>query len=564
MDEQNRKLCDTVSTMELPEDFDPRVDHFNNPDAKRYSGLGGELQASVDGGKVKLRVLRVPKRVRKEDLENVFTKLRCPFNVETKLNHRSHFLDAFVEFNSMGDAERAIREFSNKEPLKFELVVVVSQDKKLQKLEVVKEPPAIANDNQIDQPVQINSVEALEPLVPVLCTMWKSWNNIVELATGALGRMFAPSISLPNKSKVCDGRVCFIPPPAYFEKSNSGNYDNANNLNSNKTNSFIVCGKEADLPERYDHRPCVVCGLLTSSICIACKTVNYCCSECQAKDWKKHKLVCKKKDEGSETVKRNELAITKSDWTVSKSSLPGESKSINKSSHSTESVRRPKRRNCIMSRFMSELNDTLPEKIMSNENHQNSNGFIQNNVSSTSKSVCDSNGVKKVTPTSPFYIEGQVYEVFAQSVLDSREFFATRLDLKEHLETIHSELNREMSDSCQQLENVAVRSKCAVKYGGLWYRALVRKLDPLTVRCIDFGFDKTCKPADLKELPAKFKTALLTVLVRLTSDASVAKIRSSFKLHFIRKDGNHWLVEFANENGDVTIRCIYASLQLKM
>lgn len=38
---------------------------------------------------------------------------------------------------------------------------------------------------------------------------------------------------------------------------------------------------------------CAVCGKDTSQKCSGCKEVHYCSRQCQAKDWSKHKKVCK-------------------------------------------------------------------------------------------------------------------------------------------------------------------------------------------------------------------------------------------------------------------------------
>ena len=43
---------------------------------------------------------------------------------------------------------------------------------------------------------------------------------------------------------------------------------------------------------------CQYCGKNGSKRCARCETARYCSRECQAKDWKEHKLVCQPKSEG--------------------------------------------------------------------------------------------------------------------------------------------------------------------------------------------------------------------------------------------------------------------------
>ncbi|RZF47304.1 hypothetical protein LSTR_LSTR009795 [Laodelphax striatellus] len=154
------------------------------------------------------------------------------------------------------------------------------------------------------------------------------------------------------------------------------------------------------------------------------------------------------------------------------------------------------------------------------------------------------------TPKSPYFEEGETYEVIIQDSVDDTDFFATKVALLKDIEKLQSELNSQISDSFQQLENVAVKSKCVAKYDGQWYRAIIRNLEPLKVLYIDYGNEAVCELTNIKDLPARFKQMpLLTVRIRLPNAASseqrTAMADGPIKLRVAKKEGNHWLVDFA-------------------
>jgi len=62
-------------------------------------------------------------------------------------------------------------------------------------------------------------------------------------------------------------------------------YKNNNKLDHRGANLMYV-------PDNY--RWCDNCKKTCTTLCSGCKEVYYCSAECQAKDWSKHKLVCKK------------------------------------------------------------------------------------------------------------------------------------------------------------------------------------------------------------------------------------------------------------------------------
>ncbi|XP_039282238.1 uncharacterized protein LOC111045309 isoform X2 [Nilaparvata lugens] len=132
--------------------------------------------------------------------------------------------------------------------------------------------------------------------------------------------------------------------------------------------------------------------------------------------------------------------------------------------------------------------------------------------------------VSTASSKSPYFEEGKIYKVHLQLPLSLTEFYVTKLELKEELEKLHSELNSVVSDSSQPIQNLEVKSKCAAKYLGEWYRASVLKLDPLTVLFIDYGNEETCQPSDVKELPPKFRTRMLTARVHLTKTPTKEQI----------------------------------------
>ncbi|RZF33408.1 hypothetical protein LSTR_LSTR015369 [Laodelphax striatellus] len=193
---------------------------------------------------------------------------------------------------------------------------------------------------------------------------------------------------------------------------------------------------------------------------------------------------------------------------------------------------------------VSKLEEAKPLEVDSGSQAQSSSASLQACAVSPPSSSAS-------TTSLPYFKEGEIYEVFAQDCLDPTEFFVTKVDKKEDLEKLQKDLNCEISDSSQQLENIEVNSKCAAKYAGDWYRASVQKLDPLTVLYIDFGNEEICKPADLKELPPRFRKGLYTVRIRLPGPASkeqlVAMNSGAFKLRVAKKEGKYWLADFATD-----------------
>ncbi|RZF46621.1 hypothetical protein LSTR_LSTR002953 [Laodelphax striatellus] len=539
---QRKVMMQEMSIMELPEEFDPRLEAYKNPVAKTYSsGLGAKIQNSANGVSegVTIQVSNVPKNMSEVELENLFSQCGNPKICKVRRTSHKLYMDVLVQYSKMSEVQSAIKRFNGQAPYNLKLSVVENKSQNRQELPVFNEPMAPATHDQI-----VRSTENFPaPNLPAFYDMYRALVTQPPTREFSLGPIAQISISLSDNRRVHGGRVHWTRPKntKKVRKTSDRDNDHITALRFARSKKYQESGEEPMIPDKFSKRKCAVCGVLSNSCCNRCREVFYCCPGCQASHWADHKLVCGKTDGETAPERKNGLATTKSE---------NFERNVNNMSSRENSSREQWTVEKAKANEVSKLEEAKPLEVDSGSQSQS------RLIASLQGCVISPTSSSASTTSLPYFKEGEIYEVIVlynpYCSLDRTEFFVTKRDKKEDLVELQLDLNCEISDSSQQLENIEVNSKCAAKYDGEWYRAQVQKLDPLTVLCIDFGNEEICKPADLKELPPRFRKGLYTVRIRLPGPASKEQLKAMnssrpFKLRVAKKEGKYWLADFAND-----------------
>lgn len=467
-------------------DWDPMSADYNDPEFNSYSrGPGRKLDSQMqpvertlfNNEGFRLYVRNIPHNASEKTMFNVFSRVG---NVHSlKLGKpKGEYNIGFVTYNSIREAERAIREINGAPP--FKLHVEFSEDEAGKQLRYKKKaaleenyfprqlPPHIINKKigigrgisrdfshsrfngygvnpqkihaNYREPYQYAnqmSEDNYEDGIFQPCEggRFESSRRIIEpiVQIDASGRRVSQGrgyyrlhrdevnykVQLHSKEKTVKLRNAVGP---YVMDKISG-YDN---------------NKEIMPPVNYIREKCL-CGALTNSVCSGCEKIFYCSRDCQVKDWSSHRSVCGNSSQIKRTIENCEKIKDKSDSSermneeVKPLRRPHESKehSFNNFS-SRNNFNNDNSRKSSSSQFSDKSDNQRPNKFQNNKfDDKGKQGFrsgkdnFYQRPPSVQKTDHDDKSSSKAGDDSSTAVSPNAHRSVADSIMNSVQSFKT-------------------------------------------------------------------------------------------------------------------------------------------